>query len=83
VQIGAFKSNQQASTVLTDLTEKFPKLLSQQISTITQPEHNSTNPAFYRLQLGKFNNQNDASKLCQQLKNNKQSCFVVKVADQD
>jgi TPR repeat protein len=82
VQIGAFKSKQQAAMVLTELTEKFPKLLSQQISTITQPEHNSTEPEFYRLQLGAFNNQNDASKLCQQLKNNKQSCFVVKVADQ-
>ncbi|MDO7711280.1 MAG: SPOR domain-containing protein [Pseudomonadota bacterium] len=82
VQIGAFKHKQQAAMVLIELTEKFPKLLSQQISTITQPEHNSTKPEFYRLQLGAFNNKNDASKLCQQLKNNKQSCFVVKTADQ-
>jgi TPR repeat protein len=81
VQIGAFKSKQQATTVLTELTKKFPQLLSQQISTITQPEHNSRKPEFYRLQLGAFNDQNDASKLCQQLENNKQSCFVVKVSD--
>jgi TPR repeat protein len=82
VQIGAFQSKEQATMALTELTEKFPKLLSQQISAITQPEHNSTKPEFYRLQLGVFNNQNDASNLCMQLKNSKQSCFVVNVADQ-
>lgn len=82
VQIGAFKSKQQATVVLTKLTKKFPQLLSQQISTITPPEENSSKLAFYRLQLGAFNNQQDARKLCQQLENNKQSCFVVKAVDQ-
>jgi len=81
VQIGAFKSKQQATLVLTQLTKKYPKLVSQQISTITQPDTASTKPEFYRLQLGAFDNQNDANKLCQHLENNKQSCFVVKVVD--
>lgn len=83
VQIGAFKSQQQATTVLTKLTKKAPELLSKQISTITQPESNSSKASFYRLQLGAFRDKNDANKLCQQLANNKQACFVVKVAAQD
>lgn len=82
VQIGAFKSQQQATTVLTELTKKSPKLLSKQISTITQPGLNSNKTDFYRLQLGAFSDKNEANKLCKQLENNKQSCFVVEVAAQ-
>lgn len=82
VQVGSFKSQQQATTALTDITKKSPELLTKQSSTITQPEINSTKPDFYRVQLGAFTDKKDANKLCQQLANNKQACFVVKVAAQ-
>jgi cell division septation protein DedD len=68
--------------VLTELTNKHPKLLSKQLSTITQPEDKSAKPALYRIQLGAFSAQNDASKLCQKLADNQQNCFVVKVTAQ-
>jgi|GEM_PF-859716 len=79
VQVGSFKSQQQATTALTELTKKSPQLLSKQSSTITQPEKNSSKSDFFRVQLGAFTDKSDADKLCQQLADNKQACFVVKI----
>ncbi len=82
VQVGSFKSQQQATTALTELTKKSPELLEGQVSTITQPNPNSGKADFYRVQLGAFGDKDDANRLCQQLANNKQACFVVKVTAQ-
>tara|TARA_R110001583_G_C5671033_1_gene411102 strand:- start:16559 stop:17824 length:1266 start_codon:yes stop_codon:yes gene_type:complete len=82
VQVASFKTQQQATVALTELTKKSPKLLSEHHPIITQPESNSTKPGYYRLQLGAFSDKNDANKLCQQLANNQQACFVVKVTAQ-
>jgi len=82
VQVGSFKLQQQATTALTELTKKLPQLLSKQSSTITQPETNLTKADYYRIQLGTFSDKSDADKLCQQLADNKQACFVVKITAQ-
>tara|TARA_R110002050_G_scaffold269917_2_gene412723 strand:- start:269464 stop:270675 length:1212 start_codon:yes stop_codon:yes gene_type:complete len=82
VQIGSFKSQKQATTALTEINKKSPQLLLQHPSTITQPEPKSNKADFYRVQLGAFNDKNDADKLCQQLANNNHACFVVKVTPQ-
>jgi len=80
VQVGSFKTQQQATTALTDINKISSELLSEQSSTITKPETDSIKPDFYRVQFGSFSDKNAADRLCQQLSDNKQACFVVKVA---
>jgi TPR repeat protein len=82
VQVGSFKTQQQANTALTNITKKASTLLFEQSSTITEPNPNSSKADFYRVQFGAFTDKNDADRLCQQLVNNKQACFVVKVLPQ-
>lgn len=82
VQVGSFKTEQQANIALTNITKSSSKLLSEQSSIITKPDPNASKADFYRVQFGAFTDKKDANQLCQQLTNNKQACFVVKVPPQ-
>ncbi len=75
VQIGAFRSNDEAMRFFKRLSTKHGTLVSQR-STDVQVADLGTKGTYYRLRLGPFNNKSAASDYCSALKGKGQDCLV-------
>ncbi|HEC74680.1 MAG TPA: hypothetical protein ENI26_09980 [Methylophaga aminisulfidivorans] len=79
VQMGAFKTAVQAKKAQQKIETKFAPLLTDLALILSEPDAMANKPDFYRLQLGEFQSQLAAKKLCNELTQQKQPCFVVKI----
>lgn len=76
VQLGAFKTPEEAQTSWKKIKEKFPRQLGVLESKIERKDLGEKG-IFYRLQTGPFDNATKAKQLCTELTQLKQGCFFV------
>lgn len=77
VQIGSFRTEDTARKMLSDLKSKLAYIMADRQENIEFADLGEKG-IYYRLQLSPFETRADADDLCKQLKENGQSCFVVK-----
>lgn len=77
IQLGAYKTEQEARQAWTALLKKYSGVLGDLTALIHKAEVKEKG-IFYRLQAGTIKNEAEAKKLCKKLSESKQDCFVVK-----
>ena len=77
VQIGSFKSRNDAEKEWAALLKRFPKLLTKHQHSIVAKDIEGKG-IFHRLQIGKFENESDARNACNNFKDKGLKCFIVK-----
>jgi cell division septation protein DedD len=76
VQLASFKSSSDAEKGWNNLLKKYPSLLNNYKHYIVSKEITGRG-LFYRLQIGPFKEKKDATKACENFKNNGMSCLTV------
>lgn len=76
VQLVSARTESAAESEWKRLSKKHREILANQPHVISKTV--VANGTFYRLRVGKFKKREEAKALCEQLKNKKQECFVVK-----
>ena len=76
IQLVSTRSESAAESEWKRLSKKFNEILANQTHFVSKTVVSSG--TFYRLRAGQFEKREDAAALCDQLKNKKQECFVVK-----
>lgn len=77
LQIASFKSRSDVEKEWNNLSKRFSKLLGE-YSHYVVTKNIEGKGIFYRLQIGPFNNEEDASRACKSLKESGVNCFIVK-----
>lgn len=79
IQLGAFKTKEDAIRAFATIKRKNPDLIEGTESHVEKADLGEKG-IFFRLQAGYFSNQQEARKVCAELRERKQGCFIVKVS---